>query len=372
MRITSKHFLLLLPFIVTQTFAALPLSPIVWHDISFDGYMEGSYNYLLRKNSFISGVYDRNFDLQQNGFTLQQAGMLITKEPTQGFGFILNPVVGRDASQLAPYGWDPYFGSQTLEMTPVQVAGSYAINQFLFLGGNFLSLAGYEKNNPAENEEFSRSIMAQMEPNSHLGARTTYSPNTQMKFIAGINNGWDSIRDTSRQKTIELGFDYTINPKYLIETSLYSGQERVVNRISYGPTGQRTLFNFIGEMFATPQLTFVTDLDFIMQTNAALPNETLGQAIWEGVTGYATYIFTDQWYTSFRAETFYDKNGYATGVRQSWREATLSLGYTPFKHLQFIAETRHDFSNVPSFLDVNGTGTSNNQQSYALAAIVIL
>lgn len=359
-------------FIPCMAFATPTPSPIIWNNITFNAYSEGSYNYLLRKNNFTSGRYDRTFDLQQNGYTYQQGGMTAAMQPEQGFGFILNPVFGRDASQLAMYGWNPYFGSQTLQMVPEEVVGQYAIHHFVFMVGNFVSLAGYEFYDPTQDSNFSRSILAQYEPNTHLGVRSIYTPNDNIKFTAGINNGWDSIRDTSRQKTIELGLDYKINPMYTLESSLYSGEERVIPYTSTGPTGQRTILNIIGKLFATPQLTFLTNIDFVLQTNAALPNDTLGQAIWEGITGYVDYAFTEKWYTSFRAETFYDKNGYVSGVRQSWREATISLGYTPFKHLQLIAETRHDFSNVASFVDVSGTGTSNNQQSYALAAILLL
>ncbi len=56
---------------------------------------------------------------------------------------------------------------------------------------------------------------------------------------------------------------------------------------------------------------------------------------------------------------------YRTGIRQNWREITLSVIYSPLKNLELYAETRHDFSNVNAFLQKNGNGTSHNQQSYA-------
>lgn len=83
---------------------------------------------------------------------------------------------------------------------------------------------------------------------------------------------------------------------------------------------------------------------------------------------YVNYKLTTKWSTSLRGEIFEDSNGYRTGVRQNWREATLTLGYTPIKNLQIHAEVRRDFSNVNSFTNSSGVTSSNNNQSFALEA----
>ncbi len=44
------------------------------------------------------------------------------------------------------------------------------------------------------------------------------------------------------------------------------------------------------------------------------------------------------------------------GFVQSLKEATLTLAYSPYKQLDFRAETRHDLSNVVSILNKNGVG----------------
>ena len=95
-----------------------------------------------------------------------------------------------------------------------------------------------------------------------------------------------------------------------------------------------------------------------------------GRAVWQGIAGYANYKFNDCWRISLRGEIFDDENGYRTGVRQNWREATLTVGYAPIKALEFRAETRHDFSNVNSFLSASGGSTRNYQQSYALEGVL--
>ena len=70
-----------------------------------------------------------------------------------------------------------------------------------------------------------------------------------------------------------------------------------------------------------------------------------------------------------RGEIFSDRNGYRTGVAQTWDELTVTLSYFPIKNLEFRAETRRDFSNLSSFLNKNGITTSHNQQSFALEGI---
>ena len=65
---------------------------------------------------------------------------------------------------------------------------------------------------------------------------------------------------------------------------------------------------------------------------------------------------------------FNDQNGYRTGIVQKWKEATLTLGYMPTKHIEFDAEVRQDRSNKPAFLTTSGTG-KDSQASLGLEAI---
>lgn len=340
------------------------------NSVKFSGYLDTSYNYLLRKNTFTSGIDDRLYDLEQNGFTLQQAAFTLAKQPTQGWGALLNVVAGRDANELAAYGWDPYFGSQTLALDIPQLYLQYAISSLTILAGKFITLAGTEQYDPIGNPNFSHSILDGFaQPSTHMGVRGIYLANNKLKLIAGINNGWNSIRDTSRQKTVELGVDYTFNPQFSLTAQVYSGIERLILRTAVGPTGRRNLIDIVATLKATEKLTLVANYDYGMQTKAALPIGIPGKAVWQGIAAYANYHWVDQWHTSLRGEIFADQDGYQTGVRQNWRELTATLAYLPIKHVELRAETRHDFSNVNSFVDTSGTGISPNQQSYALEGI---
>ncbi|WP_412754638.1 outer membrane beta-barrel protein [Legionella donaldsonii] len=334
------------------------------------GYLDGSYNYLLRSNQFISGTYDRVFDIKQNGLTLQQTGMNLAYQPQEGFGGLITPVVGRDAQTFAPYGWITSDPSQEIGFAIPQGYLQYTAASLTFMAGAFIELAGAENLFSYNDTNFSRSILwGYAEPFTVTGLRVSYIPNNKLTLIGGLNNGWDNIRDTSRGKTIELGASYVFNPMFSLATYLYSGQQRVTERTSYGPTGQRTLLDLVATLNITEKISFVVNYDGAQQTRAALPNGTIAKAIWQGVAGYFNYKFSEKWRTSLRGEIFSDKNGYRTGVAQTWKEITLTVGYELLQNFELRAETRHDISNVNAFLKANNKGTSNNQQSYAIEIV---
>lgn len=109
----------------------------------------------------------------------------------------------------------------------------------------------------------------------------------------------------------------------------------------------------------------------IMQIRQTLlPNNIIDNSIWDGLAAYYYYQFNDQWHTSIRGEVFDDREGYRTGVKQCWKELTMTLVYTPIKHLEFRLETRRDFSNVNSFFKSHQVGSTNYQQSYALEGLL--
>jgi hypothetical protein len=356
-------FILLAPGVVS---AESPSS-----DFTMSGYVDSSYNYLQNGNKFTSGTFNRAFDTNPNGVTLQQAGITMAYQPKQGFGGLITPVEGRDSIIFAPYGWFPNNTSQTFGVAVPQAFLQYAVGSFTFMGGNFIELAGAENIFSYNDINFSRSIIwGYAEPFTVTGFRASYVPNDKLTLIAGIDNGWDSIRDTGRQKTIELGASYKFTPMFSLAAYAYSGQQRIADRTSSGSTGQRTLIDLVATLNLTEKLTLVANYDGALQTQAALPNGAVAQAVWQGIAGYINYKLSDKWRTSLRGEFFNDRDGYRTGVVQKWDELTLTVGYFVLKDFELRAETRHDFSNVNSFLRANGIGTSNYQQSYALEGVL--
>jgi hypothetical protein len=207
------------------------------------------------------------------------------------------------------------------------------------------------------------------EPGNPIGVRVTYSVTDKLKWAIGINNGWGSIRDWGRGPGWEIMAAYTLNPDFSMSIQANTSRERATFFTDFGPIGQRSLVNAFATWTATQKLSFIVDYDYGWQTTATLPTGNQASVFWQGIAGYVNYQFNDRWRSSLRSEIFLDQQGYWTGVRQNWREVTLTIGYAPIKSFEIRAETRRDFSNVHSFLDSNKMTASNNQQSYAVDAL---
>ncbi len=361
---------LFLFFVTCNLLHAAHSNSVKHTELKISGYIDGSYNNLQR-NFFTSGNFDRVFENAQNGFTLQQAAITFAYQPTQGLGGLINPIMGYDANIFAPYGFKPIteFSSQTFSIDVPQVFLQYAKNSFTFIAGRFVELAGSEVLFPVQDTNFTRSILfGYAEPFTVLGIRGTYAANDKLSLVIGINNGWDTIRDWSRTKTLELSGTYTMNSFFSFSPTVYSGQERAVPQTDTGPTGWRTLVDLVATFNFTEKLSFIANYDGGWQTNAALPNGTNNRAVWQGIAAYLNYTFNDKWLTSLRGEYFNDQDGFRTGLRQAWKEITLSFGFLPIKNAELRGEVRHDFSNVNAFTNNHGLPVRNNAQSYSLEA----
>lgn len=334
---------------------------------SFSGYIDGSYNYLVKSNKFTSGSFDRVFDLTENGFTLQQGAITLSYQPKEGLGALVNPMIGRDTYTFSPYGWNAYYGSQWIGFAIPQAYLQYAKGAFTFYAGSFLEMAGVETISALANTNFSRGILyGYAEPFTVVGIRAAYTFNEKFNALIGIDNGWDNLRDTGRRKTIEYCINYIPNRIFSLALNSYSGGQRAADKTHSGPQSIRNLIDVIATWNINDKLTTNLNYDYGIQPKAALPAGNIAEAVWHGIAGYLNYKVNEKWRTSLRGEIFSDRNGYRTGVVQAWKEVTLTLGYAPIKNAELRLETRRDFSNVNAFLNSNGVGTANYQQSFAL------
>lgn len=338
-------------------------------DFHVSGYVDGSYNNLVR-NYFTSGQFNRIFDIEPNGLTLQQAAVTFAYQPKQGFGFVLNPILGRDANTIAQYGLKPssQFDSQTFAVAATQIFVQNTQGPLTLMAGLFYALEGYEKVNPTLDMNYSRSALFYGTPGTHTGVRAVYKVNTQLSLTAGINDGWDTIRDWGLRKTVEFNVSYLPNNVFSLSFSALNGGARATPHTDTGPTGVRTLFDVVATYNVTQKLNLVANYDYGWQTKATLPYGNLGKGQWQVLAGYVNYVFNEKWQHSFRAEIFEDPDGFVTGVKQNWRELTYSLGFSPFKNAELIAEVRHDFSNQNAFTNKSLVDVSPGAQSYALEA----
>ena len=272
---------------------------------------------------------------------------------------------GTNANVIASY---PYANNPNPLQTAFdfeQAYVGYTSGLFALQAGKFVTLAGAEVIDDPSDTNLSRSILfGYAIPFTHTGARLTYSPNSLISLIAGVNNGWDNLKGPGGPRTAELGAAYN-GSIISVAAQGYVGMERYSNSMwsatGDSPAGHRSLIDVVGTYHTTPKLTLIANFDSARQTAVPLLDSTgaplggpLGTATWNGVAGYAQYQFTPKLSASLRGETFNDHGGYRTGFDQQWGETTLTLSYAPSAPLVFRIEGRADHSNHPVWADQVG------------------
>jgi len=328
--------------------AAVPApaaEPAIFSIWGFDltGYVDVGYTGLSGSGAFNSnttpntGGPSRVFDYRRNSLDLHQVGLTLANQPKEGFGGLVNVTLGRDADVIASYKTGPSNGDlcnlatgQTAFDGSCRKTGydvtqafvQYATGPATFMGGKYVTLAGAEVINSTGNTNFSRSILFGFAiPFTHTGFRASYAASDALTLIAGVNNGWDDLKDTNTSKTLELGVSYTPVKQVILALQGYFGKERVLGLTNTGPEGTRNLVDAVATYNVTDKLTFILNYDYATQANAVNGAE----AKWQGLAAYGNYQINDPWRVSLRGEYFDDSDSTRLGgtFGQDQNEVTL-------------------------------------------------
>ena len=233
--------------------------------VSLGGYIDAAYSHLSGTGLFTSGTADRVFDTEPNSFNLHQAAITVAKQPKEGFGGLVNLTAGRDARVI--HAFDTNTESQ-FDVT--QAYAQYATGPLTIIGGKYVTNAGAEVINSTNDVNYSRSILfGYAIPFTHTGLRTTYAVNDMLSVFGGVNNGWDDVKDTNKQKTLELGLSVTPMKSLTIAAVDYAGTERAGGLTATGPEGKRNILDLVATFSATDKLSFVLNYDYGSQDNAS-------------------------------------------------------------------------------------------------------
>lgn len=335
--------------------------------INFFGYVDGSYNYLVRSPYLTSGAINRLNDLAEQGARLQQV-YLSAEIDQPGFGGFMDVVIGSDANTLAPLGWNSgVFQLHHVGLMVPEAYAQYLYRDFRFQVGLIMSVAGLESYIYTEDTNFSRSILdAYAVPGNHVGMRATQVLSKDWSAFVGVGNGWGTVHQAGQLSALEFGVMGVAEKLFSFTIDAFITPVYIYEPLTVGPQGTRYLLDTYGTYQLTESLMLAGNIDVATQSKALLPTGQIGSASWAAVAGYMNYQWAERWRTSVRGEVFNDHEGSRTGVRQNWKELTLTLGYVPIKNLSLMLETRHDFSNVNAFVNRDRINSNNNQQSYAL------
>jgi hypothetical protein len=289
-----------------------------------NGYVAASY---YASNGYPSNIHE--FDIQHNTFQVDQAGLLVAYQPKAGFGALVDAFVGEDARILN----EAESGTTDQSVFDIRQAFvQYAAGPLTIIGGKYVTLAGAEYINAAQNTNFSRSlIFTWCEPLTHTGVRATWALSDSVTLIGGINNGWNVVSTSYGSKTGEVGFAWAPNKTFSFTTQAYLGKMQPYD-------GERALIDVVASYNATSALTLIVNFDWDEQQFPSAPS-----ASWNGAALYVNYALSDAWRISLRGEYLDDKDGFNFGGEgQTVKEGTMTVGYSPVKNFELRTEARYD------------------------------
>jgi hypothetical protein len=318
----------------------------------FDGYYGWNTNRPAGRENQL-----RAYDVTSNGFSLNQAGVVLEKAPEAAagrrWGYRLDLMFGQATEALQ--------GNPLNEPRPdvyrnvFQAYGTYVapLGRGLTVDfGKWASPLGYEGNYTKDQINYSRSYLFGLLPFYHMGVRTSYSVNDRLSVGYWLVNGANQSEDFNGAKS-QLAQVVVMPAKQVSWTvQYYSGRERV--GAGDGQTG--ILDTYLA--WTRGRLTLAGELD-AMQTRAA------GGAGSKRVTGgaaYARYQLTRRMYAGQRYVRLNDTHGLFSGKAQSLNDLTSTLGYRFGEGFEARLEYRRDFSDVPFFL-TSQPGRLNRTQS---------
>ena len=336
--------------------------------LDVSGYIDAGYSYANRNVEAPTGFSDRVFDSQNNSFALHQFGLRVAKQPSRGFGGVVNITVGSDAQVIHSF---PEVTASTFDLT--QAYGQYAMGSLTLMAGKFVTLAGSEVIWSPGNSNFSHSILFGAIPFTHTGVRAGYAVSDTVTLYGGVNNGWDQLTDANKGKTVELGASIIPIKPLTINVTGYFGKERAVapgTPAVAGAQDQRNMLNVVATYTINNRMSAGGEVLYVSQDGAAG-----GTAKYNGLAGYFTYNLNREWRVAARAEMFDDKNNFhfgpnnqPVGTDVKYNEITATLAYLPNSSVELRAEVRGDRSDKAVFINSNGS-TAKTLQTLGLQGI---
>ena len=314
-----------------------PAAPSPWtyagtdFSIWLDGYADANFNHPT------SGFNDlRNFDYRADTAHLSLAKISIDHAPAP-FGFHAD--IGFGQSLTSIHGPDPGpDGLKYIEQAYVSVKPkSWKGLELDF--GKFVTSAGAEVIESYSNWNYSRSLLFSWAiPYYHMGLRASFPVGAH--FTGGIQvvNGWNNDADNNSGKTIGLTGAYAWK-RVTWTNTYYGGPER--NNTN---KGLRNLFDTVVQFNQNDNTSYYWNVDWGRENNLDRGGKT-----WSGAAFSMRRALGKKFAFSPRIEFFNDRDGLATGTKQTVKEITLTGEYRLNSWLVSRLEFRNDWSDQPFF-----------------------
>ena len=237
--------------------------------------------------------------------------------------------------------------------------------------GIFMSHIGYEGLNTKDIIFFSHSLLHELTPFYATGVRAIYILSPSLTAQINVTNGWDSVIDNNRSKSVGAQVVWTPTEKVTATLNYLGGPEQDAT------AAMRNLVDGIVVVKPIDELTLAANghvgFDRVAPGTAldGLPAARETNVAWYGVAGYARYQLNQVWGLGVRGEVFRDEKGvpWETGFAGTVGEGTAMVESRPQEHLIVRFELRHDQASTSIYATHTPPHVSRGQDTLTLGMI---
>ena len=339
--------------------------------IGISGFLDTSYEWSSNHPKHPRNITGRYFDKDYNKLVFNNFHVAVEKpEKDWGIGFRLSGDFGRTGELLREATlWGKRFHNEpSAEVREAYLTTTIPVGEGIGVkGGLFVTTLGAEilPNPGAYNDNFSRSFLFNFAiPFRHLGMLFSYPIVKTFSVNAGVVTGWDNPHDNNRQPSVMAGIGFTPMDQFALASNVIYGPEQ------FGNTGnQRFTMSHVATIKPFDPLALIVEYTYGREEHASLGGTR--DAVWQGLSGIASYGWTDRFTTALRGEYFKDRDGARLGgnfsgthAKNSVAEATLTGAYKLTKMLLGRVEVRHDWSDE-AFFKKGASSADKNQTTLA-------
>lgn len=290
--------------------------------ISATGHASASYAYQKVKTGAGASA-------STNTFGFDQAELLVSKLPAEGFGAAVDVFAGKDVvggNYNYAGGFNKFGGGGEFNLHQAYV--QYATGGLTVIGGKFATLAGYEVASDVLNTNATRSILFANQPFTLTGVRAGYKFNDLVTVYGGVNNSAaGSVTDANTQKTVELGVALAPLTGLTVNVTDYIGNEG-------GPGNKTNLLDLV-TAYTLGDLSLGLNADY----NTMKVSGGGVDLKFTGVALYANYQIVPSFRAGIRGEVTQSKDSNANTKGKS-NEITLTGDYSAAKNFDIVSDLR--------------------------------
>lgn len=333
-------------------------------NVNVDGYYGYSFN---RPFTGVNAL--RAYDVSPNGFAVNQAGLVIERQPDVAagrrvggridlmFGQATETLQGSAANERRPEVFRHLFQAYGTVVAPV---GRGLTVDF----GKWASAFGLENNYTKDQFNYSRSYWFNFLPFYHMGVRAAYPLNDRWNVSYWLTNGLNQTEDFNSFKSQAVLLNFTPARKVSASLNYFNGQEQRANG-GQAPRGRSHFLDGYATWRASDRWTLAGEADYAIERVQASgpPRVVFGGA------GYARYRVHPRVHLAGRFAHLSDRDGWFSGAGQVLRDVTGTATFDLAEGFQMRWEIRRDWSNTAWFA-TSDPARRKREQTTALLGLI--